>query len=112
MTTHKQQTLPLSGPERVLEIAQNLSAPMMGRLVAVTHLKHCQLWQGSMMELDFRYKGCLTLGTVLDKGVKLQRCDDRTPDENQLLEAIRLTVREHLLAMPSDLPLFTDKKVK
>lgn len=83
--------------QRVFDIAQNLAAPMLGRLVSVKALKECQLWEGGQLHSTFTFTGRLLLGEVLEAALMLQACDDRTDNEEAYLDAMRATVREALI---------------
>jgi hypothetical protein len=62
------------------------------------HLQTCRLWEGSNEQISHKYGG-LSSSAVLDKIKRLERCDDRTPEENEYLRALKATLkdlRDHL----------------
>ena len=62
-------------------------------IVSAKHLKKCVLWYGSSEELDFNFGG-LKLAVVKKKIESLQRCPDRTPNEDEYLQALIKTEQE------------------
>lgn len=65
-------------------------------IVSVKYLKLCKLWEGSMLHNTFKFGGGLPLEDVQMKYFTLTACDDRTPAENELLEALRKTIADPL----------------
>lgn len=63
-------------------------------IVDVSKLKRCLLWEGSSLEVTFRFQGGLPLEDVKQKHDALARCDDRTPAENELLAALKATIED------------------
>lgn len=65
-----------------------------GRIVSVARLKGCRLWDGSSEQQDFKFCGGLSLERVEKKVASLERCDDRTPAEEEYLAALRQTIAD------------------
>jgi hypothetical protein len=78
--------------ERALELLNQAREKLRGkRLVNCKLLKSCKLWEGSHEHQSFQYGG-LKVSQVLEKIKRLYACDDRTPDENEYLEALKATL--------------------
>jgi hypothetical protein len=58
------------------------------------HTRKCALWKGSILELATT-AGCLTPELILKRINQLKVCDDRTKNEENLLQALQLDYLEH-----------------
>jgi hypothetical protein len=66
----------------------------MERILSSRFLKLCKLWPDSMEFLNFKYRGGITSSQVKVKIAAMERADDRTPCENEYLDALKRTLKE------------------
>ena len=60
---------------------------MADRFYPSDRLRSCKLWKGSTLQLADKYQN-LDWAMVTKRRDALRRCDDRTPEENELLAAL------------------------
>lgn len=64
----------------------------MMKIADISLLERCALWQGGELQITHRYCGGITVDDALGKMWALERCDDRTRGEDELLHALRKTI--------------------
>jgi hypothetical protein len=64
---------------------------MFDRILTCRFLRVCKLWDGSNEYLDFTQGKGIRASRVAAHIKSLEACDDRTPAEDEYLEALRQT---------------------
>jgi len=79
-------------------------ASVSDRLVSIKLLRKCVLWEGSILQSHFLNGDGLHESQVQDRIMRLERCDDRTPLEEEYLTALRETLKSTPVLAAPQLP--------